>query len=121
MQIIALLCVSVLSVYLIVVLSHMRQVLTNVEKDVKEIGAKALPVFENLEAITSKVKDIASDIDDQIDIVKHALGSVKEVAENVVEFERRIQQRIEEPVLETISFAAAIIKGVRTFFERVRG
>lgn len=120
MQIIALACLSVLSLYLLVVLVRVRSVLSNVEKDLKELSSKAIPVFENLEVITEKMKYIASSIDEQVEMVKTSISSIKEVADNVLSFERRIQARLEEPVLETVSFLAAILKGVRTFFERVR-
>lgn len=119
-QIIALLCLSVLSVYLIVVLVRVREILASVEKDVKELSSKAIPVFTNLEVITDKVKNVTTSIDEQVEAVKHSISSMKEIVDNVVEFERRIQERIEEPVLEAVSFLAAAVKGVRTFIERVR-
>lgn len=121
MQIVALVCLSALSAYLIVVLVRVREILTSVEKDVKELSSKAIPVFENLEVITEKVKNVSQSIDEQVEAVKHSVTSMREIADNVLEFERRIQNRIEEPVLETVSFLAALIKGFRTFMERVRG
>ncbi len=120
MQIVALACLSALSAYLIVVLVRVREILTSVDKDVKELSSKAIPVFENLEVITDKVKNVTQSVDEQVEAVRHSISSMKEVADNVVEFERRIQERIEEPVLETVSFLAALVKGVRTFLERVR-
>ena len=121
MQIVALACLSVLSVYLVTVLVRLRTILTSVEKDIKELSSKAIPVFENLEVITEKVKNISEGIDEQVETVKHSINSIKEIADNIVGFERRIQSRIEEPVLETISYVAALFKGVRTFVERLRG
>jgi len=120
MQIVALACLSALSAYLIVVLVRVREILTSVDKDVKELSSRAIPVFENLEVITDKVKNVTQSVDEQVEAVRHSISSMKEVADNVVEFERRIQERIEEPVLETVSFLAALVKGVRTFLERVR-
>ena len=120
MQIVALACLSALSAYLIVVLVRVRDILTSVEHDVKDLSSKAIPVFENLEVITDKVKNVTQSVDEQVEAVKHSITSMKVVADNVVEFERRVQERIEEPVLETVAFVAALVKGVRTFFERVR-
>lgn len=119
-QVIALLCLSALSVYLIVVLVRVREILGNIEKDIKELTSKAIPVFANLEVITDKVKNVTANIDEQVTGIKHSVQSVKEIADSVVEFERRIQERIEEPVLEAVAFIAAAVKGVRTFIERVR-
>jgi uncharacterized protein YoxC len=121
MEIIALACVSVLSIYLITVLARARSLLSAVEKDLKELSAKAIPVFENLEIITEKVKNVTESIDEQIDMVRHSISSIRDVADDIVDFERRIQARIEEPVMETVSILAAVFKGVRTFIDRLRG
>lgn len=119
-QILALLCVSALCIYLIVVLSHVKGTLTNFEKDVKEMTAHSLPVLENMEFITSRVRNISENVDDQVAIVRHSLGSIKEVADNVVALERKVQERIEGPILETVAIISAVFKGIRTFVERVR-
>lgn len=119
-QVIALLCLSALSVFLIVILVRVRHILTNVAKDLNELSSKAIPVFENLEVITGKIRNVTTNIEEQMDGVKRSIDSVKGIVDNVVAFERRVQECIEEPVLETVSFIVAAIKGVRTFFERVR-
>ena len=119
-QIVALLCLSALCVYMIVVLQRVRDTIGNVEKDVREITNRAVPVLDNMEYITARVKGITDNVDDQVAAVRESIASVKLVAENVVEMERRVQERIEGPILETVSFVSAVFKGVRTFVERVR-
>jgi len=119
-QILALLCISGVSVYLIIVLLRVRDVLTSFEKDMKEMTARTLPVLDNMEYITSRVRSITESIDDQVMIVRESIGSMKEVADNIVALEKRVQERIEGPILDTIGLIAAIFKGVRTFVERVR-
>ena len=119
-EIIALAALSVLCVYLITVIVRIRSILTVVEQDVRELASKALPVFENLEAITDKVKSITENIDEQVEVVCHSINSIREVADNIVDFERRVQGRLEEPFMETIGTVAAIFKGVRTFMARLR-
>ena len=119
-QILALVCLSALCIYLIVVLLRVRVILLNVEKDLREMTSRALPILEHMEFITSKARNIAENIDDQITIVRDSIGSIKQVAESVVELERRVQERIEGPILDTVAFVAAVFKGVRTFVDRVR-
>jgi len=119
-QIVALLCLSALCVYLIVVVLRVRDLLVSVEKDMKEMTSRALPVLENLEFITSRVKSITESVDDQVMIVRESIASMKQVADNVVELERKVQDRIEGPILDSVAFAAALFKGFRTFLERVR-
>lgn len=119
-QIFALLCLSALCVYMIIVLLRVRDIMTSVEKDVKEMTSRAVPVLENMEYITSRVKNITDSIDDQVAAVRESIQSIKLVADNVVELERKVQDRIEGPILETVGFVAAVFKGVRTFVDRVR-
>ena len=119
-QIVALLCLSALCVYMIVVLLRVRDILSNVERDIRDIATRALPVLDNMEYITARVKGIADNVDDQVSAVRDSIASVKQVAENVVEMERRVQERIEGPIIETVAFVSAVFKGVRTFFDRVR-
>ena len=119
-QIVALLCLSALCIYMIIVLLRVRDIMTNVEKDVKEIAARTVPVLENMEYITSRVKSITDSIDDQVTAVRESIASIKMIADNVVDLERRVQYRIEGPILETVGFVSAVFKGVRTFLDRVR-
>jgi uncharacterized protein YoxC len=119
-QIVALLCLSALCVYMIVVLLRVRDILGNVERDIRDIATRALPVLDNMEYITARVKSVTDSIDDQVSAVRDSIASVKQVAENVVDLERRVQERIEGPIIETVAFVSAIFKGVRTFLDRVR-
>lgn len=119
-QIIALLCVSAVCIYLVILLIRVREVLTAFEKDVKEVTARALPVLENMEFITNRVRNITETIDDQVMIVQESIGSMKEMADNIVALERKVQERVEGPILDTLGFVAAVLKGFRTFIDRVR-
>ena len=62
-EILALLCVSALCVYLIVVLARLKETLGHVEKDVKELAAHALPILENTEYITARLKSVAENVE----------------------------------------------------------
>jgi uncharacterized protein YoxC len=119
-EVLALFAATALCVYLIVVLSRVKEVLAQVEKNVNDITARTLPILDNTEFVTSRLKSIAESIDDQVLTVRDSISSVRQIADNVVELERRIQQRIEGPLLDGLSFIAALVKGIHTFFERIR-
>ena len=118
--ILALLCLSALCVYLIVVLARVRDILNGVEKDFKEMTSRALPILENMEYITSRVKSITENIDDQVMIVRESISSVRQIADNIVAMEKKVQDRIEGPILDSVAFVASVFNGVRTFFDRLR-
>jgi uncharacterized protein YoxC len=119
-QIVTLLCISAVCVLLIIVLIRVREVLTAFERDVKEVTSRAIPVLENMEFITNRVRNITETIDDQVMIVQESIGSMKEMADNIVALERKVQERVEGPILDTIGFVAAVLKGFRTFLDRVK-
>ena len=119
-QILVLLCLSTLSIYLITILGRMRSSLEQFETSWRQLSEKAAPVLENLEAITRKVKEISANIDGQVEMVRASIRSAKDIVDSVVVLEKRIQQEIEGPVMEGFSWAAAVYRGIKVFFEKLR-
>ncbi len=119
--IIALLSVSALSVYLIVTLIRVRDILNQIEHDVKEVSAKALPVLDNLEVITTRIKNVTENIEEQIEVVGHTIRSIRGITDNVVDFQQRLQEKVQEPVFEALNVLSAMVRGIRGLVERVRG
>ena len=118
--VIALVAIVVLLVFLIAVLIRVRIVLMVVEQDMKEISARAIPLLENIENISERVKHVTESVEEQFETIKYSINSVKAIAEDIVRFERRIQETIEEPVINTVGTFAAIFKGVQAFVTRLR-
>lgn len=119
-QILMNLSVIALCVFLFTFLARLRATLQALEKDVRDVSTRAMPILDNVEVITDKIRNIADNIDDQVELVRDSINSIRDIANNVVDLERRIQERIEEPVLETVGTIAAVLKGVRAFFVRLK-
>src|SRR5215470_15594394 len=119
LEMVALAAASALCVYLIVVLRRVHVILGTVEQDLAQVKSRALPVLDNLQIITEKVRSITESIGDQVETMRESLGALRRIVENVLSFEERIQAEIEEPVLETVSKVADIIKGLNSFIERI--
>lgn len=119
MEIVALAAVSALCVSLVVVLIRVRNLLGIVEQDLKAVSAKAIPVLENLESITGKVKLVTDAVSEQVDSIKDSFASLKEVTESLVSFERRIQESIETPVMDTVDTIASVFRGIQNLIERL--
>lgn len=113
-QIVALVSVSALCLYLISVLGQFR-------RDVSDFTQRARPVLDNLSTITENLKSASEKIDDQVDIVKGSLQSFKDVADNVLLFERRVQERLEEPILQVATVLGTIVNTVAAFIKGFRG
>ena len=112
-QAVALISLSSLCVYLIVVLSGLR-------RDLAEFVQRAKPVLDNLAFITERLKSTAQKLDDHVDIVKSSLMSLKGVADNVLMLEERVQRTIEEPILQIAAILGAIVSSVGSLFDRFR-
>ena len=112
-QAVALISLTALCFYLIVALSGLR-------RDLAEFVQRSKPVLDNLAFITERLKSTAQKLDDHVDIVKSSLMSLKGVADNVLMLEERVQQRLEEPILQVASILGAIVSSVGSLFERFR-
>jgi uncharacterized protein YoxC len=119
-EVLANLSVIAICAFLVAFLLRLKGTLQALEKDVRDLTTRAMPILDNVEVITDKVRNIADNIDDQVELVKDSINSIREIANNVIDLERRIQERIEEPVLETVGTIAAVLKGVRAFFVRLK-
>ena len=120
-QIILVLSLTALALYLVVVLTKVKSVLGRIETDIREISVRVVPVLDNMEVITSKLRTIMANVDDQMIIVKNSVQSIKEVADNILDFERRVQETIETPVLEVAGVLGSIVRGISAFINRLRG
>ena len=120
-QIILVLSLAGLAMYLVVVLAKVKTLLVQIESDVKNVSGRVIPVLENMEVITSKLRSITANFDDQMTIVKSSVQSIKEIADSIAEFERRVQDRIEAPVLEVAGMLGSVVRGIAAFINRLRG
>jgi uncharacterized protein YoxC len=120
-QILVLLSLAGMAIYFVVVLAKARRTLGGIESDIREVSARAIPVLENLEVITTKLRSISENIDDQMMIVKDSVESIRMITDNIVDFERRVQEQIEAPVLEIAGVVGSIVRTLSTLIRRIRG
>lgn len=119
-QIILAFSLAGLAIYLVIVLAKVKTLLVQIGSDVKNVSARVIPVLENMEVITSKLRSITANFDDQMTIVASSVQSIKEIADSIVEFERRVQDRIEAPVLEVAGLLGSVVRGIAAFINRLR-
>lgn len=120
-QIILVFSLAGLAIYLVIVLAKVKTLLVQIESDVKNVSTRVIPVLENMEVITSKLRSITANFDDQMTIVTNSVQSIQEIADSIVEFERRVQDRIEAPVLEVAGLLGSVVRGIAAFIDRLRG
>ncbi|MCL5021494.1 MAG: hypothetical protein M1339_07550 [Bacteroidetes bacterium] len=112
---VALLAIAAASLYSIVLMRDAKKVLNQLETSVREISETSRPLLENSGVITSKIRTIAESVDGEVGNVKGAVDSLVRSVEELVDLERRVKSRIEDPIMDTAGYLAAITKGIRTF------
>jgi uncharacterized protein YoxC len=120
-QVIVLLSLSGVAIYFVMVLVKAKSILGSIETDIKEINVRIIPVLDNLEVITSKLRSIMENVDDQISIVRTSVESIKTITDNVIEFERRVQDQIEGPILEVAGVIGSVVRTVASIINHLRG
>lgn len=120
-QIIVLLLLSGVSIYAIVVLVKLRDLLGTIDMNLKQVALRTIPTLENLEVITKKIRVIVENFDEQIAMLKSSVETLKGVADNVAAFERRVQDAIESPIMEVMNSLGGVIRGFTSFFNRAIG
>ena len=119
-KVVALLAVAALCVYVIVLLTRVKQSMSTIERAVKDVAVHVTPVLDNLEFLTAKATSLAETVEEQLGVVAQSVGTLRSITDNIADFERDIQARVEGPIRETAAVVRAVSKGVKTFFQRVR-
>jgi uncharacterized protein YoxC len=120
-QILVLLSLACVAIYFVSVLMKARGILGSIENDIREVSTRAIPVLENLEVITAKLRSITENFDDQMAIVRDSVQSIRTITDNIVDFERRVQEQIEAPVLEVAGVVGSIVRTLSALISRFRG
>ncbi|MCL5266538.1 MAG: hypothetical protein M1469_00345 [Bacteroidetes bacterium] len=112
---IALLAIAAAGIYSIILMKDTKHVLNQIESSVREISEVSAPLLQNSGVITGKIREIVENVDGEVTNVKGALDSLVGAVNDLVELERRVKSRIEDPVMETAGYVAALAKGIKTF------
>src|SRR5512143_3579608 len=116
---IALGAVSALCIYLIVVLVDVRRLLASLHSDLRAVSTRALPVLDNLNVITGHLRTVAETINEHVDGIRGSVDAFRNAAGDIVELERRIKERIEEPLLEIVDTIAALFRNAQALIDRI--
>jgi uncharacterized protein YoxC len=108
----ALLSVSALCIYLIVVLVRLNSLLASLQRDLADLAQALKPVLNNIATITERIRDISSKLNEQVEMIYDVFSAARRIVENVVKFEERVQQRLEEPFFRVASMFGGIVSRV---------
>jgi hypothetical protein len=115
-KVLALFSAAALCAYLIYVLSRLNGMLLLFQRDFSEITRNLKPILENLNTVADKLKSITTKVDEQVILFRASLESFKALADNVVSFENRVQESLEEPIIRVTSLIGAFVGRILSFF-----
>ena len=117
-KILALSSFSALCIYLIVVLVRFNALLQVLQRELVDLNKSLKPILENLNAITEKIRLIATKVDEQVNMVQGVFIAFKRITDNVTRFEERFQQILEEPLMRVSALFGNVLNSVISMFGR---
>jgi len=109
--------VVVFVIGLLFVFVQIRRTAKEAEKLLDTSRQQIAPITHDLAIILNDTKKIVESIQSQVGKVEHGVDQFKETAVRINEFEKMVQQKIEQPILELSVLVTAISKALRAFIE----
>lgn len=109
------LAVVVLIIFMIPAVIQFRHSARSLEETSNQLNQKTTPVLENLEAITANINQITASGRDQMEALSEVVSEVKLLVDDVANFQKNLQNKIEDPVIETLTTISAVTKAIRVF------
>lgn len=116
LNVILLISASILCFAMIYYLFKITQAFEEMKNDVKELAADLKPLIESTTELSDKLSNITSEARGQMQMTRDMVMNVKDRVNRILGFEERIRRGIEEPVLNLVRNASAIVNGVNTFW-----
>ncbi len=89
-------------------------------KDFADIKPKVYETVDKANSLSDNVNSFVSKINKNVDVLEDVVDKVKDTADSILDFEKRIQSKIEPPVMDTVNTISAVSVGVKTFFDSLK-
>ncbi len=114
------LALLLLAIFAVPTLLQIRRTARNVEYTAKTLNQNLPGILTSLDEITTNLASSSMSLRGQIESVRVAVDKIVGIADDVVDFERNLRQTIEEPLVDTLTTFAAVVKGIRVFLDVFR-
>lgn len=119
-EIILLISASALCIYLILFLKDMTKSISEIQTDIHRIADQINPLLESLQSLSKSVIVVSDEVKSQLTKTKWIIDEVKSKVESIMNFERKVMEKVDSPIQNMLSNLNAIKRGVTTFFEALR-
>ena len=114
------LALLILAIFAVPALLQIRRTARNVENTAKTLNQNLPGILTSLDEITTNLASSSMSLRGQVENVRLAVDKIVSIADDVVDFERNLRQTIEEPLVDTLTTFAAVVKGIRVFLDVFR-
>lgn len=89
-------------------------------KDLSEVKPKLFETIDKVNFLADSLTIVTKNVNNNIDVLGTVVDKVKDTADSIIEFEQKIQNTVEPPVMDTLNTITAVSIGVKTFFDRLK-
>ena len=104
------------TVFIVTGLIRAMKTMTEAQKFIEMARLQIAPISHDVTQILSDVRSIVRTAEKDMDKVTDGLSAMRDTAVNLKEFEQRIQERIERPLLDIATTLSALAKGGKVFW-----
>jgi len=109
--------VIVFVIGILIVFVQIRRTAKEAEKLLDTTRQQITPLAHDLTIILNEVKKIVQSVQSQMGKVEKGVDELKETAIRISEFEKMLQTKLAQPILEFTTLVAAISRALRAFIE----
>lgn len=82
-----------------------------------DVKPKIIDAIDKINMLSENVNSVVTKVNENVDVLETVVYKVKDTADSIIEFEKKVHQRIEPPVMETLSTITAVSAGIKTFID----
>jgi uncharacterized protein YoxC len=109
------LCMVVIMVAAAAALWRVRRAATKAEELLEAIKLQIAPVIHDVTLISAGVRKAVQRIESASEKIEEGAHALLDVAQDVKDFEARLRERIEEPIVEITAFISGMLRGAQAF------
>ena len=116
--------VAVIAFFVIVFVISLLITLVQIKRTAKEAAKlmetsrqQIVPISHDMTIIVNDIKRIVASIQKQMGMVEHGVGEIKDTIVRINQFEKVMQEKLQQPISEFITIIAAFSKALRVFID----
>jgi len=102
---------------LLIVLVQVKRTAKEAEKLMETSRYHIAPISHDLTIIVNDIKRIVQSIQKQMGMVENGVGDIKDTVTRITQFEKELQEKLQQPVIEFATLISAVSKALRAFID----